>query len=58
MKLSAIKSNEKLAKENLNFSIHHDASDIDVDIRCYWILSILGGLLLGGIWLASVFMNG
>ena len=53
MKLNAI---EKFEKPVGKTYYQRDASEMDMDARCYWILSIMGGLSLAAIWFISVFM--
>jgi hypothetical protein len=57
MKPNTLKADEQTVKEILNFSVNHDGSESEIDARCYWILSLVGGLLLSGIWLGSLFIH-
>ena len=57
MKPTTLKKNDQTVKEILNFSTANDVSDSQIDFRCYWILSLVGGLLLSGIWLGSLLLK-
>jgi hypothetical protein len=57
MKSNTLKTVQKPANEILNFSTTQDAPENEIDARCYWILSLVGGLLLSGIWLGSLFLK-
>lgn len=57
MKPNTLETDEQTVKEILNISVNNDASESEIDARCYWILSLVGGLLLGGLWLGSVFVK-
>jgi hypothetical protein len=52
MKINALGKDRKLAGKILQLSDHHEP-DMEIDAKSSWILSIIGALSFGGIWLVS-----
>ncbi len=52
-----LKAKQTYGKPVGNILYNTNASDMDMDARCSWILALLGGLLLAGIWFISTFLK-
>jgi hypothetical protein len=55
MKMNTIGKDERSMLKIVDFFNNSTKSDMEMEATCYWILSLLGGVSIGGIWLVSVF---
>jgi hypothetical protein len=52
MKMNSLRKDKRSMMKILDFFNNDTKSDMEA--RCCWILSLLGGVSFGGIWLVSV----